>query len=208
MASDEKKSLICLDFDGVLFNSVGLIFDFPEIKKIGSQEFMDAYREYRSSEEFLPENFTTFLLKRRLLNLDERDTLERRFHEIQRNAAVLLFDDVLTFIKLFPREMLAILSRAHPDWQKPNIQNSGAGALVGRIIIVQGDRGKKDALIELQSTFSPIFLIDDDPKELENVRDLSDVKTFLLNRGKIPDVTGGYKDLKEIADILKVELNL
>lgn len=193
-----KHPLICLDFDGVIYDSAGLVFGFPEVAKIGRQRFMDAYREYWKTQEFLPESFGEFLIAKGLLTKEETAELVRRFSDLQ-EAEKFIYDDVLPFLAKFPKEMLAIVSRADPRWQQPKIERSGMNQYVSRVMIVQGEKGKQNALRELHETYEPIFHIDDDPKELAEIAGISGVYPLLLHRGKIPGVEGGYKNLEEVA---------
>ncbi len=201
-----KKFIICVDFDGVLFDSVSRVFSFPEIAKIEPQRFMDAFRTFRKKQEFLPESFCQFLAERGLITQEEAASLCERFLGIQRDAANLLYPDAIEFLKQFPKENLMILSRAHPDWQKPNISSVGLDKFTARVDIVQGEKGKKKVLKELSQQYPLIYFIDDDPKELETVKKLPGVKFLLLNRGKMPDAKGGYKNLLEAAEAVKKDL--
>lgn len=203
-----EKFIICVDFDGVLFDSPSRVFGFPEIVKIEPQKFMEAFRDFRKEQEFLPESFCKFMEERGLITQEAAVSLCERLLEIQRDAASLLYPDAIEFLKQFSKENLMILSRAHPDWQKPNIENSGLDKYVKRVEIVQGEEGKKNVLQELSQKYPLIYFIEDDPKELESVKTMSGVKFLLLNRGKIPGAQGGYKNLLEIAKLIKTDLEI
>ena len=192
----------------MLFDSVSRVFSFPEIAKIGPQKFMEAYRDFRKEQEFLPESFCQFLFERGLITKVEAVRLSQNFFEIQKDAATLLYPEAIEFLKQFPKENLMILSRAHPDWQKGNIASAGLDKYVAQVEIVQGEHGKGKVLEELSKEYSVVYFIDDDPKELETVKAIPGVKFLLLNRGKIPDAQGGYKNLLEIAQVIKTDLQI
>ncbi|MBI4132607.1 MAG: hypothetical protein HY473_00700 [Candidatus Sungbacteria bacterium] len=207
MTADKPQPLICLDFDGVLINS-SLIFRSPEIERIGRENLRTAFREYyrEHMQEFLPETAGEFLHSRGLVDGAERAKFVNHFREAQEGIGQLIFGDALPFVQRFPREILAILSRAHPEWQEKNIRASGLDQYVSRIMIVQGEGGKRDAIFSLIPTHNPIFLVDDTPEEIERVSGLAGVHPILLNRGHRLGKIGGCQNLEEVAAIIEETL--
>ena len=114
----------------------------------------------------------------------------------------MVFEDALFFINQFPKGMLAILTRAHPDWQEGNISASGLRQYFSKVFIVKGKNGKRDVLEKLSVQYGHIIFIDDSPKEIDQVLGVKGVKAILLNRqGVIGRV--GPKDLREVLSQVK-----
>lgn len=201
----QKTALVCLDFDGVLFKSSELVYEFPEVVGIGRENFLSAMREFRrrSGEEFMPRKLADYLVSESLLSEEQGRKLSERFETIRLEASRLVFDDAYPFLEAFPREMLCILSRAHPEWQMPNIESTGLKKYVSRVFVVQGDDGKRKKLLELSKTYSPLVLIDDMPHELEAAEGVPNLHKILINRGKIPSALGGAKDLREAVKMVQ-----
>lgn len=196
------KTLICIDFDGVLFNAGERIGALPILKKVAGQDFHDALAEFRKQSEFLPAAFCDLLASRGLLSREEAGMACDEFSGIQRDAASLVFDDAREFLRAFSKDMLAIVSRAHPEWQLPNIRNAGLAELVGRIFVTQGDFGKREAIRNLREEYERVFHIDDSTAELERIGDLPGVVPIFLNRRRAPGEQG-YASLREIARYLQ-----
>lgn len=203
---NQDKYLVCLDFDGVLFDSIGIVWQVLKHVKGTRQELMNAYRQYRKTREFLPETMADFLAKKGMLDQENKDYFIKFFDQFKGDIRYLVYPDVETFLEQYPKERLAILSRAHPDWQVSKIKNSGLQARVGMVKVVQGDDGKRNQLLNWTQEYQPIFMIDDDPKEVEQLKDLPGVYSSLLNRGKIPNAVGGFKNLTDIAEEIKSQL--
>jgi len=190
--------LISLDFDGTLFDSPGRLRSLSELKQIDKDAFSAALQKFRKETEFLPDKFANFLHKQGLLSLTESIALHNAFLTIPRDAAGLVYPDALRFISTFPKETMVIISRAHPEWQRPIIENSGLGDKVRDIYITQGDLGKRQVLESLLLHFKKIFHIDDQPDEIARLAGMSRVVPIFLNRGLKSEAISGYKSLDEV----------
>lgn len=194
--------LISLDFDGTLFDSPGRLKHMKELNSLSQEAFSAALSKFREQSEFLPDKFASFLYKQELLTLTESVALCNAFLTIPRNAANLVYPDAERFVSAFPKETMVIISRAHPKWQLPIIENSGLGDRVQSVIVTHGDFGKRETLVPLLRSYKKIFHIDDQPDELKRLADIKGIEPIFLNRGLVPGREGGYKSLDEIINIL------
>ncbi len=204
-----KKHLISLDFDGTLFDSARRIATFPELQNIWGEKFNSAFQEFRKQGEFLPHLFATYLYQQGLLASDSTQNLIKHFNQLQRDAAAFVYKDAKEFVGAFPKDMLIILSRAHPEWQIPTIRNSGLYDRVSQVLVVTGDQGKAEVLQKLSLDYSPIFHIDDSPRELEHIQKVPEVKKIFIKRsGNESHIKGDCSNLIQAIAIIQNNLSI
>ena len=197
--------LICVDCDGVLFNT-RLLFRVPALERIDRPARHALFAEFRDTGlEFMPRPFFEFALAKGYINAEEKDELIRHFCAATENADQLLFEDALPFLKQFPKSMLALLTRADPEWQLANIRTAKVARHVGQTFIVQGDLGKQDVLTGLAFRFRPIFFIDDSPEEIERARSVPGVVPLHLDRSRA-STDESYPDLISVAEYIRQTL--
>lgn len=193
------KSLICVDCDGVLFNT-RLLFKVPAFERIDRASRHALFAEFRETgQEFFPRPFFEFAAAKGYISTGEKEELIRHFCAATEHADRLLFEDAIPFLRQFPRRMLALLTRADPEWQLANIRTSKVARYVGQTFIVQGDEGKQDVLRGLAARFRPIFFIDDTPEEIKRAREVAGVEALLLERSQ-PSSEHSYADLAAVAE--------
>ena len=198
----ESKPLICVDCDGVLFNT-RLLFKVPAFERIDRPTRHALFAEFRETgQEFFPRPFFEFVLAKGHISAEEQEDLIRHFCSATERADQLLFEDALPFLRQFPAGMLALLTRANPEWQLANIRTAKVARYVGQTFIVQGDEGKRDVLHGLAMRFDPIFFIDDTADEIERARNVSGVIPLHLERAASGS-GGGYADLASVAAYIR-----
>ena len=203
--SAELKPLICVDCDGVLFNTRPL-FKVPALERIDRPARHALFAEFRETgQEFFPRPFFEFALAKGHISADEKEELIRHFCSATERADQLLFDDAIPFLKQFPKHMLALLTRADPEWQLANIRTSKVARYVGQTFIVQGDQGKRDVLSGLVQRFRPVCFIDDTPEEIEQARNVPGVDALLLDRLQ-PTSGESFADLTAVAEHIRSEI--
>ncbi len=199
----QTQPLICVDCDGVLFNT-RLLFQVPALERIDRPTRHALFAEFRKTgQEFFPRPFFEFAAAKGLITSEEKEELIRRFCAATERADQLLFEDAIPFLKQFPKSMLALLTRADPEWQLANIRTSKVARYVGQTFIVQGDEGKSDVLFGLATRFHPICFIDDSPQEIERAREVAGVEALLLDRSG-PTSEHSYADLAAVAEHIRM----
>ena len=198
----ERTPLICVDCDGVLFNT-RLLFKVPVFERIDRPARHALFAEFRETgQEFFPRPFFEFALARGYISAKEKDELINHFCAATERADQLLFDDAISFLKQFPKSMLALLTRADPEWQLANIRTAKVARYVGQTFIVQGDQGKRDVLTGLTTRFRPICFIDDSPEEIEQAREVEGVEAIFLDRSR-PSSGDRYTNLASVAEHIR-----
>ena len=204
--SAESKPLICVDCDGVLFNT-RLLFKVPAFERIDRPTRHALFAEFRETgQEFFPRPFFEFALSKGYISAQEKGELINHFCAATERADQLLFEDAIPFLKQFPKGMLALLTRADPEWQLANIRTSKVARYVGQTFIVQGDEGKRDVLSGLVQRFRPICFIDDSPEEILRAREVEGVEALLLDRSR-PGSGESYADLASVAAYIRNEIS-
>ena len=198
----QTQPLICVDCDGVLFNS-RLLFQVPAFERIDRPSRHALFAEFRETgQEFFPRPFFEFAAAKGLISAEEKDELIRHFCAATERADQLLFEDALPFLQQFPKHMLALLTRADPEWQLANIRTAKVARHVGQTFIVQGDEGKRDVLSGLVTRFRPVCFIDDSPEEIERARTVKGVDALLLDRSQ-PSSGESFADLAAVAEHIR-----
>lgn len=195
----DTQPLICVDCDGVLFNT-RLLFKVPAFERIDRPSRHALFAEFRETgQEFFPRPFFEFAAAKGHISAEEKEELIRHFCSATERADQLLFEDAIPFLQQFPKHMLALLTRADPEWQLANIRTAKVARYVGQTFIVQGDEGKRDVLSGLATRFYPICFIDDSPEEIERAREVAGVEALLLDRSG-PTSGESYADLAAVAE--------
>lgn len=203
---NEVKPLICVDCDGVLFNT-RLLFKVPALERIDRPARHALFAEFRETgQEFFPRPFFAFAAAKGLISAEEKEELIRHFCAATERAGELLFDDAIPFLKQFPKKMLALLTRADPEWQLANIRTSKVARHVGQTFIVQGDTGKQDILRGLTTRFRPICFIDDSPEEIDWAQEVEGVEPLLLDRSR-PSSQESFADLTAVAEYIRTMMD-
>ncbi len=196
------QPLICVDCDGVLFNT-RLLFKVPAFERIDRPSRHALFVEFRETgQEFFPRPFFEFARAKGYISAEEKEKLIRHFCSATERADQLLFEDAIPFLTQFPKSMLALLTRADPEWQLANIRTAKVARHVGQTFIVQRDEGKRDVLSGLATRFDPIFFIDDSPEEIERARQVVGVEALLLDRSG-PTSEHSYADLAIVAEHIR-----
>lgn len=198
----QAQPLICVDCDGVLFNT-RLLFKVPAFERIDRPSRHALFAEFRETgQEFFPRPFFEFARAKGHISAEEKEELIRHFCAATERADQLLFEDAIPFLQQFPKSMLALLTRADPEWQLANIRTAKVARHVGQTFIVQGDEGKRDVLSGLVMRFRPICFIDDSPEEIERARKVAGVEALLLDRSQ-PNSDKSYADLAAVAEHIR-----
>ena len=198
----QAQPLICVDCDGVLFNT-RLLFKVPALERIERSSLRALFSEFRETgQEFMPRPFFEFAQAKGLISTEEKDELINHFCAATERADQLLFDDAIPFLQQFPKSMLALLTRADPEWQLANIRTAKVSRHVGQTFIVQGDEGKRHVLSGLATRFHPICFIDDSPEEIERARTVKGVDALLLDRSQ-PSSGESFADLAAVAEHIR-----
>lgn len=128
----------------------------------------------------------------------------------QEEAPNLVYDDVVPFLEKFGEEhQFTILTFGHPDYQQFKVKWSGLGDYIDDVRIARPERMKSVQLSEmLRNGSSPLYFVDDNPKELGMVRDakldINLARMFRKGARHATDEVEGeviWKDVKSLNDL-------
>lgn len=162
---------IVFDFDGTLFRT-GCLWNtwLDRLEECGlDRDEVTDLGEKLFSTGFTPREHA------RQAGLDgiELDDIVSEFEQwVEEEGERLVFDDVRQFIvENQEKHTFCILTFGDPDFQHFKIEASGLGDLIDEIHIARPERKKYIQLKEFLDEFPEILFIDDNPQELESVRD-------------------------------------
>jgi len=116
------------------------------------------------------------------LALDEMKHIVRNsFADLQRYV----FPDVLPFLENAKRKAvrLYLLSFGNPEWQRYKVRGSRLDHYFDDIFLTTGEGGKANVVLEQARGFEKVLMVDNNPSELDSIRDAAPpVTTYCINR--------------------------
>jgi len=195
---------IVLDFDDMIFNTHGLMWEFVKVfQKEGFNEdqFWQIYKQCKKRVgDFDEDLFIDLAYELKDFN---REKVNKKINSIIAKDNVFVYSDFFDFVLDYKKEELILLSFGTTKFQKNKIENSGISKYFNEVIITS--RNKADDMSCIKKKYNKnIIFIDDKAEAIDDVKKrLPNVVTMKMERPQ-----GGHIDTEsKLADYVIKELN-